>query len=307
MNAMRFFTLFVFALVCAVAWELLAPAQAWCWGPGVHVTLGNAVLGAPELLPAPMAELLLANTRPFLYGAISADIFIGKGSRIKPGHSHNWDTGFSLLEQARKERDPKVMAYAWGYMSHLAADTVAHNCYVPNMMALTPLGGRLAHVYTEAQADRAVGFSGRQARQVFHLPLGAADRCLLASTGQRSLPFKVKKRIFASSLAVSGAPRFRKTLRMAESFGPTPNEGYLEEMVQVALVAVLDVLRTVEQSPVVQVDPIGAVRLARAPKYRKRLRLLARRGRFRPAFRMPEQLRELHLEYGLGDICDAGQ
>lgn len=280
------------ALVCAALAHLVAPGEAQAWGPGVHLTLGNALLAIPEALPQATAVLVNEHSSAFLYGAISADIFIGKGSRIKPGHSHNWDTGFDLLERAGKDGDPRLAAYAQGYLTHLAADTVAHNCYVPNLLGLTPLGGRLAHVYVEAQADKFIGYSGRMSQDVIPLPLSAADRCLLATTGQGTLPFKVKKRLFATSLAVAGGGRFRRSLRLAEQAMPRAslNQPYLSSMLELALEAVIDVLHKGGNSPVTSVDPIGARRLARAPKFRRRQRTLVQHKRFKPVFPLPQGL-----------------
>ena len=43
-------------------------------------------------------------------------------------------------------------------MTHLAADVVAHNYYVPNTLWTMPTGGKLSHVYVEAQAEDLFAF-----------------------------------------------------------------------------------------------------------------------------------------------------
>lgn len=125
-------------------------SNSLAWGPGVHMAIGNALLANTQLLPAETAALLLSNSAVFLYGCLSADIFIGKGSKAKRRHSHNWKTGFALLAEADK---PHLRAYSLGYLSHLSADVLAHNYYVPNLMREAPTGGRLTHVYIEMLAD----------------------------------------------------------------------------------------------------------------------------------------------------------
>ena len=121
---------FLFAIAAFVTLALM-PDQALAWGPGVHLALGNSVLSNMGCLPPLVAALLGRHRDAFLYGCLSADIFIGKGTNIKPGHSHNWVTGFKLLKSAQ---DARVLAYAYGYLSHLAADVVAHNYFVPKAL-----------------------------------------------------------------------------------------------------------------------------------------------------------------------------
>lgn len=79
----------------------MVPGQALAWGPGVHLALGNSVLANLACLPPLLAALLRRHGSAFLYGCLSADIFIGKGTDFRPGHSHNWVTGFKLLHSAR--------------------------------------------------------------------------------------------------------------------------------------------------------------------------------------------------------------
>jgi hypothetical protein len=123
------------AFIGLVITLLALPGDALAWGPGVHLAMGGTILENLGLVSPFIADILARHRDLFLYGCISADIFIGKGSRIHDGHSHNWDTGFALLHSAR---DPGLRAYAYGYLSHLAADTVAHNYYVPNILAAAP-------------------------------------------------------------------------------------------------------------------------------------------------------------------------
>ena len=58
--------------------------------------------------------------------------------------------GRKLLLQAA---DPREQAFACGYLSHLAADIIAHNIYVPNQLYLTSSTIRWGHIYWELRAD----------------------------------------------------------------------------------------------------------------------------------------------------------
>ena len=130
---------FFFGLVSLGLCCLALPEEVLAWGPGVHMVTGNWVLQNLTALSPAMAALLMRYPGQFLHGCLSADIFIGKGSVAREGHSHNWDSAFALLRRADRGRRK---AYAYGYLAHLAADTVAHNVYVPESFARAPGSGR---------------------------------------------------------------------------------------------------------------------------------------------------------------------
>eukprot|EP00828_Plagiopyla_frontata_P032658 TRINITY_DN42528_c0_g1_i1.p2 TRINITY_DN42528_c0_g1~~TRINITY_DN42528_c0_g1_i1.p2 ORF type:complete len:229 (-),score=31.03 TRINITY_DN42528_c0_g1_i1:3-689(-) len=131
------------AIIALFLFFLAVPEQAQAWGPGMHMVTAHYVLDHLELLAPAVSQLLSENKDAFLYGCLSADIFIGKGSRSKRIHSHNWSTGTTLLESSQS---PRLRAYALGYMAHLAADVVAHSYYVPNVLYRVKLRGRVSHV-----------------------------------------------------------------------------------------------------------------------------------------------------------------
>ena len=76
MHARRLAPLFM--CLGALALVVLFPTTAHAWTPGTHVYLGEALLRALHLLPAPVAELLRAFPYDFLYGSIAADTSIAK-------------------------------------------------------------------------------------------------------------------------------------------------------------------------------------------------------------------------------------
>lgn len=182
----KFLAVFLFSLIAILGFA----ATSFAWGPGVHMAIGNAVLANAEMLPIAVARLLLANSAIFLYGCLSADIFIGKGSKAKRKHSHNWQTGFALLDEAKQSH---LEAYSLGYLSHLAADIVAHNYYVPNLMRHAPPGGRLSHVYIEMLADDQANWSAQQATKLFRQANSEADLSLRKHMDARKLSFFLKR------------------------------------------------------------------------------------------------------------------
>lgn len=239
-----------------VALATLLPEDALAWGPGVHLALGNSVLANLGCLPPLVAGLLARHQSAFLYGCLSADIFIGKGSSFRPGHSHNWVTGFKLLKSAN---DPRVSSYAYGYLTHLAADVVAHNYYVPNTMWNMPSGGKLSHVYVEAQADQRFPEERESALALFRRPNRDTDGTLLTAMEKKRLPFLVKKQIVKGSLKVTGSKEWGHSLRLADRLLPwsMPNR-QLDEMVALSERVVFDFLCDPRGTVAVSFDPIGS-------------------------------------------------
>ena len=119
---MKRLSCFLFCFSAFLLADLLLPQQALAWGPGAHMAAGNWILQNLSALSGTAVAALMHYPGQFLYGAPSANIFIGKGSKAKKGHNHNLESGFTLLTNAK---DLSKLSYAYGYLVHLAADTVA--------------------------------------------------------------------------------------------------------------------------------------------------------------------------------------
>jgi len=264
------------ALLAVAALILLPDAQAWAWGPGVHLAAGNFFLSRLDCIAPEVARLLAGNPGAFLYGCLSADIFIGKGCTVRPGHSHNWSTGLGLLAAADTNR---TKAYAFGYLSHLAADTVAHNVFVPNMLGLTASGGKFSHVFVEMQADRMVQWDHRQAVQLFSRPERETDGVLRRTMAASPLPFLMKKRVMKGHLALCGTHEYTRSLDLAERlFSKNGTQSYFRRMFGLTLDAVGDFLTQPEVSPVLTQDPIGSQALWQVKQMLRRKSRQSRRA-----------------------------
>lgn len=242
---------------------VLAPGEAWAWGPGVHTVAARFVLANLDLLPHGVAAILAQHPQTYLYGCLSADFFVGKGTKNKPGHSHNWEAAARLIRVART---PQLAAHALGYASHLAADVVAHNFYVPGVMARMSGPATLSHVYVEVQADSRLtgghGLGSRPSRPTQRL----LDRNLAAALGKNAFATVCRKRVFSGSLSLSVLPGWNRSLRLAERLLPLPGgPASLEEMFSLSLRAVVDVLSRNLDSTLTGFDPVGSenLRLAR--------------------------------------------
>jgi hypothetical protein len=119
------------------------PSIAFAWGPMTHIYLGSEIYSYAPLIPAGIMTLLRKYRQDFLYGNLMADMILGKKYLPDDRNSHNWDIGLKLLQQAKRGSEK---AFVYGYLSHLAADTVAHE-------ALTEDKRNMGHTWIEMKAD----------------------------------------------------------------------------------------------------------------------------------------------------------
>jgi len=132
---------------------LLLPADAYAWGVGVHLQLGSHILSNLSILAPALQTLLTAYPNDYLYGCMSADITLGKKHTHYLNHCHSWRMGKKVLEAAKSDSQ---LACAYGYLSHLAADTVAHSYFVPFKMVRTFNTILLKHAYWELRLEAKV-------------------------------------------------------------------------------------------------------------------------------------------------------
>jgi len=125
------------------------------WGPGHHLEFSERVWRRRrELLPSDRARLLSQEKEAYCYGSIAADIINMKGYGGHRNHCHRWP----IIEEMRNRGQGTAAeeAFVLGYLSHLAADTIAHNHFVPYHLVRFARGKGLGHVYWEMNADRFV-------------------------------------------------------------------------------------------------------------------------------------------------------
>ncbi|WP_020589042.1 zinc dependent phospholipase C family protein [Desulfobacter curvatus] len=265
------------------------------WGPGIHMAIGNAILNNIELLPLAVARLLIMESTAFLYGCLSADIFIGKGSRPKPLHSHNWKTGLNLLDAAD---NPYLQAYSLGYLSHLAADIAAHNYYVPNLMNKTFKGGRLSHVYIEMLADSQVNHSAHQASTLFYHANREADISLRRQMEAKTFSFLIKKKLFHQTIKFLGYQAVSQSLEFSKKIVPAYHKDYLTSQIEYSCGLVVDLLQNPNQALALYFDPIGSESIALSTRENGWKKILKKKQIHPPWFRVDRKIKNIPLPLG---------
>jgi Glu-tRNA(Gln) amidotransferase subunit E-like FAD-binding protein len=76
-------------------------------------------------------------------------------------------------------KDEPLRAFGLGYLSHLAADSVAHNYFVPKQLAVTSSTSGLGHSYWESRFETHLGTAcARRARELIQYDHSRSDNLL---------------------------------------------------------------------------------------------------------------------------------
>lgn len=264
----RFILIALIPLVAA-----LFPTEAWAWGVGIHLQVGSWLLQQLSQLPPHLQTLLAAYPHDYLYGCISADITLGKKFTHYLQHCHSWRMGLQVLAAAE---DDSRRACAYGYLSHLAADTIAHGYYVPYKLMRSYNSALLQHAYWEmrfeAQVDQE---SWDMAKALARFDFSDNDQMLRAILSDTIFSFATNKRLFNSLLLLNRLKHWQQTLVAMSKTSRWPlHESDRQEYFDLACTATLSLLKEHEKSPWMAADPTGERALAAALKVRKNLHML---------------------------------
>jgi len=228
--------------------------SAWAWGPGIHTVTALGVLSDLQSILPYIAEAIRAFPREFIYGCLAADFFVGKGVRSASRHPHNWDGGFAFLRGAGDDRE---RSFAYGFLSHLAADVVAHNIFVPEIIARQKERTLRGHVYAEILADYTVGAGYlRFARALLSQDLSECDHLIRTVSFEGGGRMKARKGLFKGGMRFSGY--FFTTRDMLGGGKMDINtSNAISASVALSCEMVKDFLKRPFSAPCTMIDPMG--------------------------------------------------
>lgn len=251
--------------------------DAWAWGPATHVKLASDLLNNLWLLPAGLATLLSRHRRYFIYGNVATDTVLAKKmSRVKQV-CHQWSTGFSLLDAAETEAGK---AFAYGYLAHLAADTVAHNKFLPRQMAVSRSTVTFGHVYWEIRADSLMERPcWQELRRALRGKYVEPERLLKGHLRETLLPFRTNRVIFKRMNLLTSLRAWQRSVEFWSRLSRFQlDAAIVKSFHDESLARIVDVLAHGRESSVLHEDPNGNSALAYAKAQRKQLRQMKRAG-----------------------------
>ncbi|MBF0456529.1 MAG: zinc dependent phospholipase C family protein [Nitrospirae bacterium] len=231
---------------------LAIPATGYAWGPLTHMYLGNEVLSLPYLLPPAIYVIIKKFKEDFLYGNIIADIVLGKKYLPQNGSSHSWEFGFAILDNARNNQQK---AFSYGYLCHLAADTVSHEI-------LTKEKKNIEHTMYEIKADSLINKKyWLQAVAIKRSVQKRNDEFLENSICNTFFSYKANKRIFKSLVFMSlfTSASFVNLFEKSFLLSCSPATEAIKDLTDTSLQRIVDVIINGRNSSVTKFRPAGKI------------------------------------------------
>ncbi|MEC4677059.1 MAG: zinc dependent phospholipase C family protein [Nitrospirota bacterium] len=239
-----------FKLILIISF-LLIPGVSFAWGPLTHIYLGNELFSLAPLLPAGLFEIIRRYRKDFIYGNLTADIIIGKKYLPKNKCSHSWDVAFDLFKAAKTDQQK---AFVYGYMSHLAADTVAHNTYTVDKK-------NIGHTIMEMKADSIIDKRyWIQAVAIERKVQARNDDFLENSLKRLVFSFKTNKRILKGMVLLSVFNQEKIGDFIDRNLVTSlPIRETIEALHQESSDKIIDLFQNWEASEVVKINPNGNI------------------------------------------------
>jgi len=217
---------------------LLVPSFSFAWGPLTHSYLASEIYSYAPLVPAGIMALLRKYRQDFIYGNLMADMILGKKYLPDDKSSHNWDVGLRLLEQAK--RGPEK-AFVYGYLSHLASDTVAHE-------ALTEDKWDVGHAWVEMKADSMINKTyWLQSVTISRSVQSRNDKFLESSLDRLIFSFNTNKRIYKGMV-------FLSVLNKKRTRGV--DKELISQLHEESMARILDLLKNGDNASVLNKSPL---------------------------------------------------
>ncbi len=260
--------------IAAVALVIIAwPSDAQAWGPLAHLNFSAQALASLGTVQPGLRQVLADFGDEFLYGSLAADIVVGKNMARFLYHCHNWRVGFNVFKHARPGGEE---AFALGFLSHLAADTVAHNYFVPYKTVASYHKVNTRHAYWELRYDQKMDKSlSRLAKRVTTRAIRNHDEYLERMLyGSSVLPFGVSRQLFRSLLATARIGRFGQvsSLTFARERKLVLEPDLVKDTNDLAFRAIVGMLNEGERSEAARADATGARNIRLATDLRKALK-----------------------------------
>ncbi|GAB5045747.1 zinc dependent phospholipase C family protein [Thermodesulfovibrio sp. TK110] len=212
---------------------IFLPEPSYAWGPLTHAYLSGQIFSLSGLLATEILTMIKLYKDYFIYGNIIPDTVIGKKYLPQEKNPHSWKTGFMLLNKAKT---PEEKSFAYGFLTHLAADAVLHN-------EIRELNS-FQHIIFEIKADRIVDrFYWLQIMSINKKVKKISER-FFEQTLLKPVSFKTSKKIYKSLIFLS-----------AFNTGELKNPEVFDIFHLKSLTAMLDILNHGENSKIISLPP----------------------------------------------------
>ena len=191
-----------------IAWLFLVPGTARSLGSGHPCGPGRGLLDSLYLLP-PALRLLLRTTPS------SSSMARWPPTSPSPRNTCRRAGTATTGRWGRRSCETPPTSPpggGYGYLAHLAADTLAHNTFVPRKLFLTRTGKPHGHTYWEHRMDLHVGeeYLGKARRLVMNYDHGDADELFDTVLSRTLFSFRTNRRIFRGMIQAQDNDRWKQ-------------------------------------------------------------------------------------------------
>jgi hypothetical protein len=116
-----------------------------------------------------------------------------------------------------------LRAFGLGYLSHLAADTIAHNYFVPRQLMLTSSTAAVGHSYWETRIEAHLGDAyARAAKDVILLDHAPADAHLDRIIAPTIFSVRTNRRLFRGMVHLTETTSWQRASQVAREYSRWP-------------------------------------------------------------------------------------
>ncbi len=242
------------------------------WGEVTHLYLADTLVDNLCLLGVGIGSFLARYRREFLLGNILADIIVARKFSRRRRRSHSWEAGWRLLNKCNIHNSPHHRAFAYGYLTHLAADTVAHNYFIPSKLVNTNVSISFGHFYWEHRADCYIEPDTRNNLRCLIKSWKDKDnyKDLIKCIFPQMITFTFNKYLFTQMNRITVSSKFTRMMEIYEDLSlQYLSRSELDKYRERSLDRMSDILINQEKSAVFWEDPNGIDTFHTVKKLRK--------------------------------------
>ncbi|MBI2608501.1 MAG: zinc dependent phospholipase C family protein [Deltaproteobacteria bacterium] len=272
------------------------PSEACAWGPVAHLHFAETILSQAAHLPQFLRNIITQFPLDYYYGAIAADITLGKKFVEYEHNCHSWKVGIEILEKSNSEA---TRAFSYGYLTHLGADTISHNYFVPYHLIASFRSRIHRHIYWEMRYDTMLQKPelatmardlAKKGKYLHH------DQFLDTILKRTLFSFKTNRRIFSGLILLHDLDYWQKaTGRLVHQSKWELSTHHIQEFKKLAVHFIMDFLTNFRDSHSILKDPSGYEALSFAKKKRAELKKLYRRKEIKDED-VPHILKKIKLQ-----------